>query len=242
MKLPAKLYNFPESLSSGAKIYLAGPMTGMPSLNFEAFMYCESNLKEVGWKVFNPAQFDIEAGFDPREMSYKEIEEFLKERPHFLDEAMQKDLEAIMCSDAVAMLPDWEQSTGALAEYHLARWRHIPVYDAKFGHLIPERHRLAPFPQTAKSADNTQSILTEAKNLIFGDRNDDYGPAKQDFECIAKLWSALVSDQKANVVFTAEDVARFMICVKLSRDSYSSKRDNAVDIAGYAALLDQVRL
>jgi len=36
------------------------------------------------------------------------------------------------------------------------------------------------------------------------------------------------------VPFTAREVAMFMVCVKLSRETHQRKRDNWVDIAGYA--------
>ena len=40
---------------------------------------------------------------------------------------------------------------------------------------------------------------------------------------------------------TAEDVAIAMILAKVSRESHAPKRDNAVDIAGYAETLQMVR-
>ena len=35
--------------------------------------------------------------------------------------------------------------------------------------------------------------------------------------------------------FNAQDIAKIMICVKLSRSVWSDKRDHFVDMAGYAA-------
>jgi hypothetical protein len=49
------------------------------------------------------------------------------------------------------------------------------------------------------------------------------------------MWSALFGRR-----FRAEDVPLAMICVKLSRESHQHKRDNLVDIAGYAAALDRL--
>jgi len=73
------------------------------------------------------------------------------------------------------------------------------------------------------------NILTEANKLVNGDRNKDYGSPLEDFTRTAKMWSAL-----KGVDFTASEVAMFMICIKLSRQTHQKKRDNIVDLAGYA--------
>lgn len=74
-----------------------------------------------------------------------------------------------------------------------------------------------------------KSILKEADSLVNGDRQQDYGPPEEDFERTARMWTAL-----KGVEFTAADVALFMICIKLSRQAHCPKRDNWVDMAGYA--------
>ena len=47
------------------------------------------------------------------------------------------------------------------------------------------------------------------------------------------MWSAM-----KGVEFEAREVAMFMILLKLSRETHQKKRDNSVDIAGYARCLD----
>jgi hypothetical protein len=74
-----------------------------------------------------------------------------------------------------------------------------------------------------------ESILEEARRIVKGDRQNQYGPPDQDFQRTAKMWSAL-----KGVEFSAQDVAMFMICLKLSRQTHQNKRDNWVDVAGYA--------
>lgn len=55
------------------------------------------------------------------------------------------------------------------------------------------------------------------------------------------MWSALFGKYlKEGVRFTPQDVAKAMICVKLSRLMHGSKRDSWVDIAGYAETGDWV--
>jgi hypothetical protein len=73
-----------------------------------------------------------------------------------------------------------------------------------------------------------EDILEEALRITSVDRQAQYGPPDQDFARTAKMWSAL-----KGVEFEARDVAMFMICLKLSRETHQRKRDNAVDGAGY---------
>ena len=84
--------------------------------------------------------------------------------------------------------------------------------------------------------ESGEDILEEALRITSGDRQNQYGPADQDFARSAQMWSAL-----KGVEFSTEDVASFLICVKLSRNTHQSKRDNWVDIAGYARCGDLCR-
>jgi hypothetical protein len=82
------------------------------------------------------------------------------------------------------------------------------------------------------------NILSEAAKLITGDRRAAYGPPGESFARTGKMMGALLHLDRD---LTAAEVAMFFICHKLSRESYSPKRDNRVDIAGYVALLDQIQ-
>lgn len=77
-----------------------------------------------------------------------------------------------------------------------------------------------------------EDVLQEALRITSGDRQNQYGPPNEDFARTAKMWTAL-----KGVEFEARDVALFLICLKLSRETHQRKRDNAVDIAGYARCL-----
>ena len=83
--------------------------------------------------------------------------------------------------------------------------------------------------------ETEESILQKAESLVKGDRGKNYGHPIVDFSRTARLWTAL-----KDVEFSASDVAKFMIAVKLSRETNRPKRDNRVDIAGYALTLDIV--
>lgn len=78
-------------------------------------------------------------------------------------------------------------------------------------------------------------VLLEAKQLIEGDRNITYGEPTQNFTNIAGMWNILFA-HKLNEPFTPRDVAQAMIALKQCRTITQPKRDNFVDIAGYAAI------
>lgn len=99
--------------------YVAGPMRNFPRFNFDAFDAAQAGLEELGYDVISPAEMDRDVGFNPDTMEPDQA---------FLEAAMWRDIEAIMGVDVVVMLPGWEKSTGATAERHLAKWRHIPVH------------------------------------------------------------------------------------------------------------------
>lgn len=85
------------------------------------------------------------------------------------------------------------------------------------------------------------SILEEAMEATSGDRRRDYGSAKENHESIATLWNAYLAIRKEPLgLISASDAAAMMILLKLARHSNSPKRDNYVDIAGYAKCLSQI--
>jgi hypothetical protein len=85
------------------------------------------------------------------------------------------------------------------------------------------------------------TILEEAQNLVCGDRREAYGGIRENLDMIATMWNQLLAP-KLNSPLDAQDVARLNIATKLARDvTGKPKRDNCVDIAGYAYLLDAVR-
>lgn len=81
-----------------------------------------------------------------------------------------------------------------------------------------------------------ESILDEAKRITGGDRQAAYGSPDQDFARTAIMWNVLLTPyiKDGKLEMPPKAVAAAMIALKLSRDTHMSKRDNAVDIAGYA--------
>lgn len=92
---------------------------------------------------------------------------------------------------------------------------------------------------TAPAEQST--IALEAHGMVYGDREADYGHPRQDFTRTAIIWTALLQHKLADGEhISPEDVARAMIGVKLARDVHAGKRDNRVDMAGYAITLDRL--
>lgn len=83
------------------KFYIAGPMTGLPDYNREAFHTAAAQLRKMGHDVYNPAE--IEQGEAPKW--------------HI---CMRLALKQMLEADALLMLPGWSQSKGASIERELA--------------------------------------------------------------------------------------------------------------------------
>lgn len=100
------------------KIYIAGPMRGKPEFNFPAFEDAFWNLRNKGHDPFSPAARDLGVGFNPAGMTGHED---LASHGFDLRKALAADTQYIAEeADAVAVLPGWENSSGARAEVALA--------------------------------------------------------------------------------------------------------------------------
>lgn len=84
------------------KVYIAGPMTGLPDFNYPAFFAAARDLTERGHEPINPARAEGRKGC-------KSWQDYMR--------AALRDLAD---ADGVAMLPGWHDSRGAVIEFHLA--------------------------------------------------------------------------------------------------------------------------
>lgn len=80
-----------------------------------------------------------------------------------------------------------------------------------------------------------KSILQEAEEIRNGSRNADYGDAFENFNRIAALASTI-----SGTDITPKQCVAVHIATKLSRESYKHKRDNLVDLCGYADILQRI--
>lgn len=82
------------------RIYIAGPMTGLPDFNYPAFNAEAGRLRALGYHVENPAE-------NPAQDSWEAY--------------MRQALRQMLTCDCVAMLPGWTESKGACLERYTAQ-------------------------------------------------------------------------------------------------------------------------
>jgi len=80
-----------------------------------------------------------------------------------------------------------------------------------------------------------ENVLEEANRIVSGDRRADYGNAYDACDKMARLWSVIVEKE-----ITPKQFCLMMICMKVARECQGEKRDNLVDIAGYARVAEMV--
>lgn len=98
-----------------------------------------------------------------------------------------------------------------------------------------------PEVELVDPTEGRSTVLEEAHAAVYGDRQEDYGHPRDDFTRTAILWTGLLQHKLADGAFIEpEDIARCQIAVKLARDVHAPKRDNRVDMAGYALTLDRL--
>ena len=201
------------------RIYISGPMTGHDDHNFPAFHAAAKRFRQTGWEVANPAE-----NFDGRTDLPREA-------------YLRADMVMLAQCDAIAMLPGWEDSRGATLEYTVARELGCVVFDAVTLRSLENpptptvdlhRFRLVEPPQD-------ESILDEAKRITEGTRRAEYGAPADDFARAAQMWTGILAHKlREGQHITTMDIPLCMVAIKLARQSHCHKRDNLVDIAGYA--------
>ena len=81
------------------------------------------------------------------------------------------------------------------------------------------------------------SVLNEAIKIINGERNQQYGSPEDSFSLIAKLWNIYLAETGVDdFELDKRDVAFMMMLLKVARELNGHKRDNIVDLCGYAGL------
>ena len=83
------------------RVYIAGPMTGLPEHNYPAFHRAAAKLREAGHHVESPAEPGQVDGWTWADY-------------------MRRGLQQMLTCDTIALLPHWHESRGAMIEYRLA--------------------------------------------------------------------------------------------------------------------------
>jgi uncharacterized protein DUF4406 len=83
------------------RVYISGPMRGIPDLNFPAFNTEAARLRALGFEVVNP----VDINPDPSTP---------------IHQCLRNDLIGLMSCDMLALLEGWQRSEGAHLEMHVA--------------------------------------------------------------------------------------------------------------------------
>lgn len=94
------------------KLYISGPMTGLPDFNYPAFNAAAGELAAAGFEVLNPV--DSEKLNDTGS-------------PESWQWYMRHALLMLAAADGVALLPGWDISRGARIEERISRDLDLPV-------------------------------------------------------------------------------------------------------------------
>ncbi len=146
-----------------ARIYIAGPMTGLPQFNFPTFHAAADGWRACGWEVVNPAE-EFDGATDLPYRAY-----------------VERDIQRLKTVDAIAMLEGWDgpNARGSCWEREVARsLLHIPIFEAS-----------EPFPVAQWEPE---TILEEAQRLVHGNRGADYGHPIDDYTRTGRMWGAIL--------------------------------------------------
>lgn len=129
------------------KLYVAGPMRGLPDFNFPAFDAAADFLRSLGHEVISPAEHDrevypdIEAwpGYAAGDTSLCPAFDFIA--------AITWDMKAVLDSDGIVLLPGWEASSGVAHELYVAKAAGKFVFFLEVGLDGDGRHALGLRPE-----------------------------------------------------------------------------------------------
>jgi len=96
-------------------------MTGVPDLNRPAFSKLAKALRKKGYSVVSPPELD-------------------KDEPQRSWEGcLRRDIKYLMRCEAIATLPNWKKSKGALLEVYIGRALSYPIHPAT--RYLKRRHK-----------------------------------------------------------------------------------------------------
>jgi len=203
-------------------IYVSGPMRGIPDLNKQAFAEVTDVLATDGWLVHNPYEANKQNGFSDDEL---------------FEVYIRADIQAVLASDAICLLPGWRQSEGARLEVSIARALNLRFYFAAKFENDPVEGTGWTYEATTAPGLEVEGIDQEARRLVYGERAQTYGHPRGDFQRIAKIWGAILGTDVSE-----EQVAIMMAGLKLARLADTPlHRDSQVDTIGYILCLARLQ-
>lgn len=156
------------------RIYLSGPMTGIPEHNFPAFNAEAKRLRALGYDVVNP----VDINPDPSTSWH---------------ECLRNDLTAMLTCDALALLDNWYGSAGAHLEMQVAHRVGIEIVIAADVHQRrpPEQWQTAAM----KACASIHRVLIAGGD--YGDELSDIGLRTDLKDAEVELRAALHGGKEA---------------------------------------------
>jgi nucleoside 2-deoxyribosyltransferase len=111
------------------RVYVCGQMRGYPKYNFPLFDKVAKICKKQGFDPVSPADLDRQAGTKDEDLPENgaDCDNIVASAGTQL-EIIKRDLEALLDCDAICLLPNWDRSTGAIAELSVAEWAGLTIY------------------------------------------------------------------------------------------------------------------
>jgi len=84
------------------------------------------------------------------------------------------------------------------------------------------------------------NVLLDANAVAGKDRAEAYGHPYDNHQRIANLWNAFLDGRRTKGPLSPADVALMMVLLKVARHQHAPKRDNLVDVCGYARCVELI--
>jgi hypothetical protein len=113
------------------RIYIAGPMTGIPQFNIPAFDAAAEDLRSLGHDVVSPAELDDPETRAAALLSLDGAPGEGSANGETWGDFLARDVKLITDGgiEAIAVIPGWERSRGARLETFVAFLNGVPTYE-----------------------------------------------------------------------------------------------------------------
>jgi len=128
--------------------YIAGPMSGVPLMNFPMFDEARDAVISMMCDAISPADIDRANGITDDMLPTTPEEEEIFMRDFDTRIVARRDVLAIIDQcDGIVMLPNWSQSKGARAEHALAVWLQLDIVYYYQGQFLKENPEISIWKQ-----------------------------------------------------------------------------------------------
>lgn len=176
------------------RVYIAGPMTGLPEFNFPAFNAMAEVLRADGWHVENPAEHGHVDGAE-------------------WGDYLRCDISRLSTCSAMMLLPGWSSSRGARLEVSIAKELGHEILYAVDAEQMP-----TDFDRVTAERDALQQRLTAAD-----EREDSLKNMLKQWMIAAHLGDVLVASHAKNITKQTADLLGLVVSDEFPQTNTSGK-------------------